>query len=84
MNYSVLMSVYDKERPEYLEQSIQSMLQQTVKPEQFVIVEDGKLNDDLQKIVKKYQSEYPDLFTIVPLKQNVGLGRALEGPDRHV
>ena len=78
MNYSVLMSVYDKERPEYLEQSIQSMLQQTVMPEQFVIVEDGELNDDLQRIVKKYQSEYPGLFTIVPLKQNVGLGRALD------
>ena len=37
MNYSVLMSVYDKEKPEYFEQSIQSMLQQTVKPEQFDI-----------------------------------------------
>ena len=78
MNYSVLMSVYDKEKPEYFEQSIQSMLQQTAKPEQFVIVEDGILNEDLQKIIKKYKSESPDLFTIVPLKQNVGLGRALD------
>ena len=78
MNYSVLMSVYDKEKHEYFEQSIQSMLQQTAKPEQFVIVEDGILNEDLQKIIKKYKSESPDLFTIVPLKQNVGLGRALD------
>ena len=43
MNYSVLMSVYDKEKPEYLKQSIESMLNQTVKPEQFVVVEDLSL-----------------------------------------
>lgn len=78
MDYSVLMSVYDKEKPEYLEQSIQSMLRQTVKPEQFVIVEDGVLNAGLQSMIKKYKKTYPNLFTIVPLKQNVGLGRALD------
>lgn len=41
MKYSVLMSVYAKEKEEYLRQSIDSMLNQTVKPEQFVLVEDG-------------------------------------------
>ena len=49
MNYSVLMSVYYKENPQYLKQAIDSMLNQTLKPEQFVIVEDGKLNNFLHK-----------------------------------
>lgn len=78
MDYSVLMSVYDKEKPQYLEQSIQSMLQQTAKPEQFVIVKDGVLNNNLQNIIEKYKKLYPNLFTVVSLKQNVGLGRALD------
>lgn len=78
MNYSVLMSVYDKEKPDYLKQAIESMFCQTVKPEQFVIVLDGKLNDELQNVIDEYKSNDKGLFTIVPLKQNVGLGRALD------
>lgn len=78
MNYSVLMSVYDKEKPEYLIQSIESMLNQTLKPEQFVIVEDGILNPALQNVIDNYQKNNKHLFTIVHLKKNVGLGRALD------
>ena len=76
--YSVLMSVYDKEKPEYLTQSIESMLNQTVPPEQFVLVEDGKLRNELEKVIEKYHAESPTLFTIVPLSENVGLGKALD------
>lgn len=78
MNYSVLMSVYYKENPQYLKQAIDSMLNQTLKPEQFVIVEDGKLNDFLHKIVMLYKEKYSDLFTVIELKVNVGLGMALD------
>lgn len=78
MKYSVLMSVYDKEKADYLKQAIESMLNQTAKPEQFVIVLDGKLNDELQEIIDEYSSKDKSLFTIIPLKQNVGLGRALD------
>lgn len=42
--YSALMSVYDKEKPEYLKASIQSMLDQTAPPADFVIVCDGPLS----------------------------------------
>lgn len=78
MNYSILMSVYDKEKPEYLIQSIESMLNQTLKPEQFVIVEDGMLNQELQNVIDGYKNKDQQLFTILPLKENVGLGRALD------
>lgn len=78
MNYSVLMSVYDKENIEYLVRSIESMLSQTVKAEQFVIVEDGILRDELHNVILSYKKRYPQLFTIVPLRQNVGLGMALD------
>jgi|SRR5690625_727800 len=76
-NYSVLMSVYDGEKPEYFKESIESMLGQTLPPEQIVIVKDGPLTKDLDEVLKKYLDKHPDIFTVVSLKDNVGLGKAL-------
>ena len=53
--YSVLMSVYFKERPEWLDYSISSILNQSVLCDEFVIVEDGILTDELYKIIEKYK-----------------------------
>lgn len=76
--YCVLMSVYYKETPEYLRQSIESMMKQTISCDQFVLVEDGVLPSTLELIIDHYVKTYPELFTIVRLKKNVGLGRALD------
>lgn len=77
------MSVYYKEKAEYLELAIESMLNQTVPPEQFVIVEDGSLTDELEQVVLKYENEKPDLFTVVRLDENRGLGLALDEGMKH-
>ena len=77
-SYSVLMSVYYKENPEWLKISINSMLKQTAFPSEFVLVEDGPLTDELDKVIEKYQMKYKDLFKIVKLKTNQGLGPALK------
>ena len=42
--YSVLMSVYHKEKPEYLRQSLESIFTQTIQTDDFVLVCDGPLN----------------------------------------
>lgn len=75
--YSFLMSVYYKEKPEYLETSIKSMLDQTIKPNEIIIVKDGKLTKELDLIIDKYSNKYEKLFTIVQLEKNLGLGLAL-------
>lgn len=75
--YSVLMSVYYKEQPENLEISIRCMINQTVPPEEFILVIDGPLGKELDDVVNKYSNKYEDLFTIVRLKENMGLGPAL-------
>lgn len=75
--YSVLMSLYYKEDPEYLCQSIESMIHQTVKPSEIVIVKDGPLTDDLNKTLQIYQQTYPELINIVISEKNIGLGSAL-------
>src|SRR5690625_1956681 len=75
--YSVLMSVYYDEKPEYFKASIESMVDQSLLPNQIVIVKDGELTEELNEIINKFEVTYPDIFTIVPLKENVGLGLAL-------
>ncbi|WP_340002306.1 glycosyltransferase [Oceanobacillus sp. FSL K6-0127] len=75
--YSVLMSVYLKENPSYFKTSVESMMNQTLPPNEIVIVKDGKLTEELDYIIHKYKKSYPNLFTIVPLRENVGLGFAL-------
>lgn len=75
--FSVLMSLYIKEKAEYLDECIISILKQTVKPSEIVIVFDGPLTDDLINCVKKYELLYPGLIKTVKNKKNKGLGLAL-------
>ncbi len=75
--YSVLMSLYKKEKPEYFSLAIDSMLNQTVKPDEIVIVKDGPLTEELDKLLEKYYKKYPELIHIVVNKTNLGLGLAL-------
>ena len=70
--YSVLMSLYKKENPEYLRLAIDSMLNQTVAPDEIVLVEDGPLTDELYAVL----DDYPMLHRIQNEK-NLGLGLAL-------
>lgn len=75
--YSVLMSVYRKERPEYLRVALDSMIGQTVKPSEIVMVKDGWLTEDLDEVLSEYDARYPELFRFVSYEENRGLGFAL-------
>ena len=56
--YSVLMSVYQKENPEYFRAALSSIFHQTVPPTEVVLVCDGPLTDALNKVVSEYESCY--------------------------
>ena len=77
MGYSVLISVYYKEKAEYLIECLESMVHQTVQPSEIVIVKDGKLTAELEDVLTKYKTKYQRLFKFVCLEKNVGLGLAL-------
>ena len=77
-NYSVLMGIYRKTNPDYLKKSINSILNQTVRTNEFIIVADGELTDELEELLKKYTDAYKGLFNIVRLEKNSGLGIALK------
>lgn len=76
-DFSILMSLYIKEKPEYVDECFKSLLRQTVHANEWVIVEDGPLTDEMYRLLDKYQSKYPYLIKRVPIKKNQGLGLAL-------
>lgn len=77
MNYSVLMSVYYKEKPEYLRQSMNSMFEQSVPTDDFVLVCDGPLNAELDAVIDDMLQKYPETLHVFRLEKNSGLGNAL-------
>ena len=76
--FSVLMSLYIKEKPQYVEECFQSLLRQTVKADEWLVVEDGPLTPELYAVLDKYQQEYPGLIKRLPFAENRGLGLALQ------
>lgn len=75
--YSVLMSVYQKEDAEFLCEALDSMMQQTICPDEIVLVEDGPLTEELYDAITGFVKSHPNLFNIVQLDENRGLGYAL-------
>lgn len=76
-NYSVLMTVYKKDNPSFVKQGIDSMLEQTVVTNDFVLVCDGSLTDELDTLIDKYETDNKEFFHVVRLEKNIGLGAAL-------
>ncbi len=74
--FSVLMSVYNKENPDFLQQSLDSIFNQTLPPSEVVLVQDGPINEQLQRVIDCCQTAHPELKT-VKLTKCHGLGDAL-------
>ena len=70
------MSLYYKENPVYFKSSLDSIFQNSVQPDQVVLVLDGPVGDELSKIVEEYKSKYPAL-DVYPQDVNRGLSMAL-------
>ena len=77
MKFSVLMSCYKNDSPEHLITAISSVYNSTVLPDQTILVIDGPISGELEKVVKKASKTW-DTIELVPLEQNMGLGKALE------
>jgi glycosyltransferase involved in cell wall biosynthesis len=81
--YSVPMSVYHKENPDFFRQSVESMLNQTVMPDEIVVVKDGPLTDSLEMVINDFVEQHPDILKVVSIEKNVGLGVALNVGLQH-
>lgn len=74
-NFSVLMSVYAKEDPEYFAIALDSLVRQTAPAGQVVLVCDGPLSSGLDSVIQRFAPCLP--LTVIRLPENVGLSHAL-------
>lgn len=81
MEYSFLASIYKNTKIDEMKLCVESMLAQSILPNQIVIVVDGPVGESLQEYVSTLQAN--PLFTIVTLSKNVGLGNALREGMKH-
>ncbi len=78
MTITVLMSVYQSERGAFLDRSLQSVWDdQTRKPEQIVLVEDGPLTEELYAVIGKWKERVREVLTLCVNKENLGLTKSL-------
>lgn len=76
MEFSVLMSLYHKENPQYLDLALNSVFSQTIVPTQVVLILDGPIGCELESVVNRYSQKY-DSLEVYPQKENKGLSTAL-------
>ncbi|WP_338589231.1 glycosyltransferase [Shewanella khirikhana] len=82
--FSVLLSVYRKEHPQYLSQALTSIWHdQILRPSQIVLVQDGPLTSELDSEITHWQAVLGDVLTLVALPHNVGLAAALNQGLQH-
>lgn len=74
--YSVLMTVYSKDNPEYFSLALKSMVNQTYPADEIIIVKDGTITDKLQRVIDNYISKNVPIVQ-VEISKNKGLGLAL-------
>ena len=83
-SFSVLMSVYKKEKPEFLDKALMSLERQTVLPKEIVLVEDGRLTIKLNEVILKHENKNIIKYIIVKSPQNRGLASSLQLGTKYV
>lgn len=71
--FSVVMSVYIKDNPTFFKSAIESVLNQTIPPDEIILALDGVLNDELYSIIDYYRNN--SLFKFLNFENSVGLGK---------
>ena len=64
--FSVLMSVYKNEKPEYFEVAMNSILCQTAVPDEIVLIRDGAVPESLQKVIDSFLNTCPVRIQFIP------------------
>lgn len=84
MKFSVLISIYHKEAPDFFNQAMESLWdKQTLRPSEIVLVEDGQLTAELYEAIAIWEEKLKGILKIVPLETNQGLGKALNTGLQH-
>jgi len=76
--FSLLMSIYEKENANFFNSCMNSIIKQTHPPSEIILVKDGPLSKELEKIIAKWQNKLGGKLKIIALDRNVGLGYSLQ------
>ena len=88
-SFSVAMCVYKKDNPEWFDEALHSIINQTIIPNEIILIVDGPIPPSVQEVVDKYTEicsegklgktmlAKPIDFIVVYLSVNHGLGNAL-------
>lgn len=74
LKFSVSMCVYGGDHPEHFRTAVESVLCQTAKPDEVVLVVDGPVPDELKSIILEYERD--PVFQVIYLPENQGHGNA--------
>ena len=74
-NFSLLMSVYQKDDPFLFNRAIKSVFDNTLQPDEFILVVDGSITEQLESVIDIYKNN--PIFKICRLTENQGLASAL-------
>ena len=78
MKYSVLMSVYKNDSPDFLKTALESIYdKQTKKHDEIVIVFDGPISSELESVLNTFKKGKEEIVKFYPQEENRGLGVAL-------
>lgn len=85
MTIGVIISVYQTEEPTFLNIALKSIWdEQTQKPEQIVLVEDGPLTEGLYNVVNAWKEKLGDALCVCQNETNLGLTKSLNIALDHV
>ncbi|GHU75432.1 glycosyl transferase [Spirochaetia bacterium] len=73
--FSVTISIYKSDNPDYFKMAMNSILNQTLPPDEIVLTIDGPISAELNNIAEEYAKLSP-IFEIIRLQENRGLGFA--------
>ena len=74
--FSVAMSVYKNDDPQYFKLALDSIINQTIQPSEIIVVVDGPILSEMADILTEYKSKC-EFFKPIYLERNSGLGNAL-------
>ena len=75
--FSVLIAVYKREKAAFLQLALQSLVKQSLLPNEIVLVQDGPLTQELDKVIADFKKQHAGLLKVLVFERNRGLGLAL-------
>ena len=78
MRFSVLMPIYIHEKDDELRAAIDSIINQTLMPDEILIIADKDIPHNTRDILEEYKSKYPEILNPAILDEPANLGKALK------